>query len=385
MAHRGSDLTALVEVSNATERAQTKSIRAALDASLQVSTKEYCMRCDAMRCETRCKHDAVFCFVNVTIYMVCAIFLILPRTLATSCYGGGLCPSSLRPRVPIDNVSSGAPCDSQGKDSGAKAVPSRDTNISRRGGAAVSGSGMQRVTLLPGRNGIRSGEGHSHSGADVVPNGHAGDSRAAHVGRIGATGAVAVGGSASSAAGALTEPFVAWCVSRDIDPLAGLFLSASMSCRDVESFADSGVEQDDRRREDDPHGGRGRGMAEKVDGGVGVEGKRRRARPEDGGDNCGEGARLRRGNISSSCCRARLCRVASNRGASGIDGVVSSAMGYATGLGAPVTLVIGDMATLHDVGSMHALQGLDASQCPVTVVCVNNGGKWMLHQYEYSV
>ena len=49
-------------------------------------------------------------------------------------------------------------------------------------------------------------------------------------------------------------------------------------------------------------------------------------------------------------------------------------MGYAAGLGAPVTLLIGDMATLHDLGSLHALRGQDASSHPVTVVCVNNGG-----------
>lgn len=75
--------------------------------------------------------------------------------------------------------------------------------------------------------------------------------------------------------------------------------------------------------------------------------------------------------------------VASNRGASGIDGVISSAMGYAAGLRAAVTLVIGDMATLHDLGSLHALEGgLDASSCPVTVVCVNNGGE---HQKKIEI
>lgn len=67
--------------------------------------------------------------------------------------------------------------------------------------------------------------------------------------------------------------------------------------------------------------------------------------------------------------------MASNRGASGIDGVISSAMGYATGLAAPVTLLIGDMATLHDLSSLHALRGVNACRSPVTIVCVNNGGE----------
>lgn len=38
----------------------------------------------------------------------------------------------------------------------------------------------------------------------------------------------------------LTEPFVAWCVSRDIRMDAGIFLSSSMPCRDFDTFADSG-------------------------------------------------------------------------------------------------------------------------------------------------
>lgn len=64
----------------------------------------------------------------------------------------------------------------------------------------------------------------------------------------------------------------------------------------------------------------------------------------------------------------------------GIDGVMSSAMGYADGLRSPVTLLIGDIATLHDLGSLHALvRGLndagDASGYRITVVCVNNSGE----------
>lgn len=37
----------------------------------------------------------------------------------------------------------------------------------------------------------------------------------------------------------LTEPFVAWCVSRHLKERAGLFLSASMPCRDLDTFADT--------------------------------------------------------------------------------------------------------------------------------------------------
>ena len=61
--------------------------------------------------------------------------------------------------------------------------------------------------------------------------------------------------------------------------------------------------------------------------------------------------------------------VAANRGASGIDGTVATAAGYAHGSGRPVTLLIGDLALLHDLNSLAMLRGL-----PVTVVVLNNDG-----------
>jgi 2-succinyl-5-enolpyruvyl-6-hydroxy-3-cyclohexene-1-carboxylate synthase len=66
-----------------------------------------------------------------------------------------------------------------------------------------------------------------------------------------------------------------------------------------------------------------------------------------------------------------LFPVAANRGASGIDGTVSSACGWSAGLGRPVVVLLGDLACLHD------LNGLDyvrrAAQ-PVVIVVVNNNG-----------
>jgi 2-succinyl-5-enolpyruvyl-6-hydroxy-3-cyclohexene-1-carboxylate synthase len=64
-------------------------------------------------------------------------------------------------------------------------------------------------------------------------------------------------------------------------------------------------------------------------------------------------------------------RVAANRGASGIDGTVASAAGFARGLEAPVTLLVGDTALLHDLNSLALLRSADY---PVLVVVLNNNG-----------
>ncbi len=69
--------------------------------------------------------------------------------------------------------------------------------------------------------------------------------------------------------------------------------------------------------------------------------------------------------------------VASNRGASGIDGTVATAAGFARGLGARVTLLLGDLALLHDLNSLALLR--DAEQPPVTIVAVNNDGGGIFH------
>jgi 2-succinyl-5-enolpyruvyl-6-hydroxy-3-cyclohexene-1-carboxylate synthase len=67
----------------------------------------------------------------------------------------------------------------------------------------------------------------------------------------------------------------------------------------------------------------------------------------------------------------RAIRPFANRGANGIDGVVSSALGAAAS-GAPVALVIGDVALLHDLSGLVAarLHGLRAT----IVVVANDGG-----------
>ncbi|HYH60305.1 MAG TPA: thiamine pyrophosphate-binding protein, partial [Solirubrobacterales bacterium] len=63
--------------------------------------------------------------------------------------------------------------------------------------------------------------------------------------------------------------------------------------------------------------------------------------------------------------------VLSNRGANGIDGTVSSAIGAAIASGRPAWVVVGDLALHHD---SNALALLRHAQVPVRIVCLNNDG-----------
>ncbi len=63
--------------------------------------------------------------------------------------------------------------------------------------------------------------------------------------------------------------------------------------------------------------------------------------------------------------------VAANRGASGIDGTVASACGWAHAMDRPAVAVVGDLACLHD---LNALQYMRPARQPVVLVVVNNDG-----------
>ncbi|MEM1093392.1 MAG: 2-succinyl-5-enolpyruvyl-6-hydroxy-3-cyclohexene-1-carboxylic-acid synthase [Bacteroidota bacterium] len=105
----------------------------------------------------------------------------------------------------------------------------------------------------------------------------------------------------------LTEPTVAQGIAQHIDPTHGLYLAASMPVRDME--------------------------------------------------------------LVGGAVDAAL--VVANRGASGIDGTVASAVGLAVGLQRPVTLLMGDLALLHD---LNALALVRSSPQPITIVVINNDG-----------
>jgi 2-succinyl-5-enolpyruvyl-6-hydroxy-3-cyclohexene-1-carboxylate synthase len=60
-----------------------------------------------------------------------------------------------------------------------------------------------------------------------------------------------------------------------------------------------------------------------------------------------------------------------NRGANGIDGLVSSGIGAAHASGRPTTIVTGDLGLLHDVGGLAALRDVST---PVRIVAIDNDG-----------
>ncbi len=105
----------------------------------------------------------------------------------------------------------------------------------------------------------------------------------------------------------LSEPAVAYLVSKRCPTSHGLFLGNSTPIRDMDWF--------------------GEGMADK--------------------------------------CRL----VEANRGASGIDGLLATATGYAAGLKAATTVVLGDLSALHDLNSLSLVA---RSQFPMIVLVINN-------------
>jgi len=66
----------------------------------------------------------------------------------------------------------------------------------------------------------------------------------------------------------------------------------------------------------------------------------------------------------------------SNRGANGIDGLISSGIGAARASGRPTTIVSGDLGLLHDLGGLASLREVST---PVRIVVIDNGGGGIFH------
>ena len=73
-------------------------------------------------------------------------------------------------------------------------------------------------------------------------------------------------------------------------------------------------------------------------------------------------------------------RVFGNRGANGIDGLISTAIGVGLGTGKRTVLLMGDIAFLHDLGGLNIGEG--QAQPNLTIVVLDNNGSGIFSQLE---
>ncbi|KDP31426.1 hypothetical protein JCGZ_11802 [Jatropha curcas] len=79
------------------------------------------------------------------------------------------------------------------------------------------------------------------------------------------------------------------------------------------------------------------------------------------------------GKVLNSELQCLGISVAANRGASGIDGLLSTAIGFAVGCKKRVLCVIGDVSFLHDTNGLSILKAR-ISRKPMTILVINNHG-----------
>ncbi|KAL4185626.1 hypothetical protein AMTRI_Chr10g231600 [Amborella trichopoda] len=125
----------------------------------------------------------------------------------------------------------------------------------------------------------------------------------------------------------LTEPYVAQVISEALSGDSALFVGNSMVIRDADMY----------------------GL---------------------GWFNCPSGSKCEKWSLGLPWVGIRI---AGNRGASGIDGLLSTAVGFAIGSNKRVLLVVGDISLLHDTNGL-AILNQRVRRKPMTILVINNHG-----------
>ena len=95
----------------------------------------------------------------------------------------------------------------------------------------------------------------------------------------------------------------------------------------------------------------------------------------------GNSIMIRAFNSFSNRAHDKNIHILSNRGASGIDGNIATALGIAQSFNKNNYLVIGDQSFMHDIGSLQILSEIEAD---LTVFIINNGGGSIFSQLPLS-
>tara|TARA_B100000902_G_scaffold371570_1_gene397753 strand:- start:125 stop:1750 length:1626 start_codon:yes stop_codon:yes gene_type:complete len=95
----------------------------------------------------------------------------------------------------------------------------------------------------------------------------------------------------------------------------------------------------------------------------------------------GNSLMIRAFNSFSNRAYDKNIHILSNRGASGIDGNIATALGIAQSFNKNNYLVIGDQSFMHDIGSLQILSEIEAD---LTVFIINNGGGAIFSQLPLS-
>lgn len=167
----------------------------------------------------------------------------------------------------------------------------------------------------------------------------------------------------------LSEMHVARILSRMLPESHGLFLGNSMPVRDMDMYASSvSAPSPSASASVSTYGSADETGASGVLLGPDWPSHMRQTSPDNSGedgDGTGSGGGGGSGGGRNSAAVGSGFGVgvpiASNRGASGIDGVVSTASGFAFGLARPTTLLIGDVSFTHDTNGLLLLRRAGAA------------------------